>query len=249
MRPRTFSFFNASSPSTNNKDLQYKHEIITNLEYLKLSKTSIDKILNVVDNMPAHTNVLGSLAFLTELTNQHSRCEKHYNHSDYLAEYFCTLSNIGFFAVAFYYKDYATLSAGIFSALSHAIPLKRLNDLDKLAALSLFIKVISNYQIIAHNPGIVAAGAATFTFGVLDMAIGRKHLDTLGPFFHSAWHLAAAFSMYKFNQAQSNVSATEIDHIANAIFTGIVPGYLQTHYNAITESIASFSKNYLSYKA
>lgn len=241
---RSFSFFNASSSETENKNLYYKNEIISHLKYLKLSQQSIDTILNTVDKMPAHTHVLGALAFLTELTNQHSRCEKHYNRSDYLAEYFCTLSNIGFFAVAFYYQDYATLCAGTFSALSHAIPLKRLNDLDKIAALSLFIKVISNYQLVMNHPAIMAAGVATFGFGLLDLTIGRKHLATLGPIFHSAWHLAAAFSMYKFNQAQSLVSPDEIAKLTQAALSSTVPIYLQQYYTDVTNAISQFAKNH-----
>ncbi len=183
---------------------KYKQQIRLNLNAINFSDEAINKILGAVDKMPASSHVFRALQFLTTLTDKTSRCENHYLHSHLIAEYFCTLSNFGFFAVAYYYQDYVTLAAGIFSAVSHAVPLKRLNELDKIAAVAVFLKMISHYDVLMNNPGILIGGATALTTGVLDIKVGRNNLDVMGPVMHVAWHLATAFVLYQFNQAASN---------------------------------------------
>lgn len=219
----------------------YKKQIIEHLKVLKINENATSKMLDAIDKMPASTHLLGAVQFLTELTDKKSVCENYYAHSDYIAEYFCTLSNLGFFAVAFYYRDYAALFVATFSALSHAIPLKRLNDLDKIAAVTAFIIIISHYNLITKNPAIAASGVVTFSIGALDFFIGRKYKDSLGPLFHSAWHLAAAYAMYQFNHGKVDVSASDLSAISQSISQNVVPGFLQISYDAIGESLAAFS--------
>ena len=199
-----FTLFKASEQSENNKN-----KLIDNLNKLKISQSSIDYLIKIVDKMPARPQMYSALRFLTEYTDSSSICEQHYLHSPHIAEYYCTLTNIGLFAVGCYFQDYPTLAAALFSTLSHAIPLKRLNELDKLAAVSVFLKVLYNYHLLASNPNILTAGLVTFTFGALDKWIGRNHLDTFGSLFHSSWHLSAAFALFNFNQAQSQHMANE----------------------------------------
>lgn len=198
--------------------LNYRNDIRNNLKTLRVSDHAIQKILNTVDAMPAAEHMLGALKFLTTLTDKKSVCEDYYLHSDYIAEFFCTISNLGFFAVAWYYNDYATLLAGIFSTVSHAIPLKRLNELDKLAAVAVFLKVLSHYDVLATNPAMIVCGALTFAFGALDLYAGRKHKEIFGPVFHVAWHLSAAFALYKFNQAQEIAAADAVVNINRRAF-------------------------------
>lgn len=196
-----YCYFNFSAQPVN-----YKNKLIDNLKKLKISQESVDYLLEVVDKMPTRSQAHRILAFLTEYTDNSSCCEEHYLHSENIAEFYCTLTNIGFFAVGFYYQDYATLAAAIFSTISHAIPLKGLIALDILAANFVFLKVLSNYPLLVSYPNILTAGLVTFTFGALDKFVGRNHLDTFGSLFHSAWHLSAAFALFNFNQAQLSVS-------------------------------------------
>lgn len=154
--------------------------------------------------MPSQAQAHRALAFLTEHTNQSSGCpEEHYLHSKSIAEFYCTLTNAGFFAVGYYYQDYATLAAAFFSTISHIKPLKGLIALDILAAGFVFLKLLSNYPLLINHPDILAAGLVTFTFGALDKFVGRNNLVTFGSLFHSGWHLSAAFALLLFNQALS----------------------------------------------
>lgn len=204
--------------NTNTNELEIKRlkkGIIENLKILKVTDASIDKIFNTVDNMRGSTHALRALNFLTQLTSKAGYDEKFYQHSDYIAEYFCTISNLGFFAVAWMYHDYEALIAGIFSALSHAIPLKFLNDLDKIAACALFLKVISHYDVLINNPLVLACGAAALTIGGL-AGVGKRNLEKYGASPHVLWHLSAAFALYKFNQAIFDVTENEAQRIFTA---------------------------------
>jgi hypothetical protein len=201
----------ARNPNLQNKDniMDTRYGLFKDTSFSKKIRMDTAKIqiVNSVDNMPGAERILAALNDLTELTNKKSVCEDYYLHSNHIAEYFCTISNFGFFAVAYYYNDYATLFAATCSALSHAIPLKRLNELDKIAAVSLFLKVMFHYDTLLHNPAIIASGLATFSLGVLDIMVGRKNKEMWGPSLHVAWHLAAAVALHQFNHAQVGEAA------------------------------------------
>lgn len=218
-----------------------KQNVIQNLKTLKVSDEAINKIFNTIESMCASSHVLRALNFLTQLTGKTGYDEKFYQHSDYIAEYFCTISNLGFFAVAWMYSDYATLIAGVFSALSHAVPLKILNNLDKIAAHGLFLKVISHYDVLLNNPLALASGAVALTVGGFAIGVGKKNLDKYGASPHVLWHLAAAFALYKFNQARFDVTESEVQHVYMAATQNMIPEFLQSSYNVIAEHVAHFS--------
>lgn len=178
-----------------------KKNIIENLTILKFSDNTINKIFDTVENMRGSSQMIRALNFLSQLTSKTGYDEKFYQYSNHIAEYFCTISNLGFFAVSWMYQDYGVLIAGIFSALSHAIPLKILNDLDKVAACGLFLKAISHYDVLLDNPLVLASGAAALTMGGLASGVAKKNLDKYGATPHVLWHLLAAFALYKLNQA------------------------------------------------
>ncbi|KTC83415.1 hypothetical protein [Legionella cincinnatiensis] len=216
-------------------------EIVNNLKTLKINEDCIQRIMDAVDKMPGKEHVKGALKFLTEITSQKSRRESYYQYSHYFAEYFCTISNLGLFAVAYYYGDYATLAAATFSALSHAIPLQRLHDLDLLGVFIIFGKAISQYKIIMERPEVLAWGTAALGVNIMDTLITRKHLDKIGPAIHVVWHLAAAFALYKFNQAQVEIAENELQNVLEAIPTHQIPGFLQSSYEVISDYIYNFS--------
>lgn len=223
-----------------------RQKIISNLETLKLSKKSIDRIMAAVDKMPGKDHVMGALKFLTEITAKKGQREEWYTRSDLLAEYFCTLSNIGFFAVGFYYNDWFTLCAATFSALSHAIPLQRLHELDIAAALAVFAYAASHYAMLVERPDVLLAGAGTLTIGLLDLIVTRNYLDKVGASFHVAWHIAASCALFHFNQIKVELSQTHNQQLLEGINQSVIPGFLQTYFNAISESISNYAGNYSS---
>jgi hypothetical protein len=212
-------------------------DILNNLKTLGISEPCIQRIMNVVDKIPGKDHVKGALKFLTEITTKKSQRENYYQYSNYFAEYFCTISNLGLFAVAFYYNDYATLAAATFSALSHAIPSQRVHDLDMLGVFIIFGKAIANYKMIMQRPDVLAWGMGAVTINVLDTLITRSHLDKIGPSIHLTWHLAAAFALYKFNQAQIQFSEQELYTVQQAITKQEIPNLLQNTYKKIDEYI------------
>jgi len=72
-----------------------------------------------------------------KLTPPESQREDWYVVTKYIAEFWCCISNIGFFIVCylfgFHQKTYPILAAAICSTLSHAIPIYPLLIIDKVA--------------------------------------------------------------------------------------------------------------------
>lgn len=216
-------------------------EITNNLKTLGISESCIQRIMHAVDSMPGKDHVQGALTFLTALTAKKSQREDYYKYSSYLAEYFCTISNLGLFAVAYYYGDYAILAAATFSALSHAIPLQRLHDLDMLGIFIIFSKAMLNYKVIMERPEVLAWAAGAMTVNILDTVITRTHLNKIGPSLHVAWHLAAAFALYKFNAAQTDITENEMHSVLEAMPHESVPSFLQTAYETIAEYMHQYA--------
>lgn len=70
-------------------------QIINNLKILQVNDECIELIMNAVDNLPGTDHIKGALKFLTQITDVKSKREDYYQHSNYFAEYFCTISNLG----------------------------------------------------------------------------------------------------------------------------------------------------------
>lgn len=216
-------------------------EILNNLKTLGINETSIQRIMNAVEKMTGKDHLKGALKFLTEITNKKSQRENYYQYSNYMAEYFCTISNLGLFAVAYYYSDYATLAAATFSALSHAIPSQRLHDLDMLGVFIIFGKAFANYKMLMQRPDVISWGIGALTVNILDTIITRSHLNKIGPSIHVTWHLAAAFALYKFNQAQIEFTENELQNVLQATSNQEVPGFLQASFEHISGYIYNYS--------
>jgi len=221
--------------------LELEKQIIDNLQLMHMSEEYIQKILQTVEAMPAKEHVLGALKFLTQITDQKSKREAYYIHSNYLAEYFCTLSNIGLFAVGYFYNDFSTLLAATFSALSHAIPSQRLHDLDMMGIFLIFGKAVANYKMIMKRPDVIAWGATALTINVMDTVITRNYLDEIGPGLHVTWHIAAALALYKFNQAQLETTDEEIQNIMTSVTSNTVPNFLTDAYQEVTNYLYDFN--------
>lgn len=92
----------------------------------------------------------------SEETSKENQREPWHIYSHYVAEPFCTVSNIPFFLAAYAIRNAHPLSAtaltlaGSASAISHAIPYQFLNDIDKMGAALAFATV--TYDAHLYNP-------------------------------------------------------------------------------------------------
>lgn len=215
-----------------------KQQILNNLKALRVNEECAERIMNAVENMPGKDHIEGALIFLTQVADKNGKRENYYRYSNYIAEYFCTISNLGLFAVGCYYGDFALLVAATFSALSHAIPSQRLHDLDILGVFIVFGKVITNCNIFIEKPEVLAWGAGALTINLMDTIITRKYLDKIGPVIHVAWHLAAALALYKLNQAQVDVTNEELQSITSATKLNTIPEFLNTAFEEITKQMS-----------
>lgn len=226
----------------NHLDDETRQQLIDHLKVLQVSDDCAERIMNAVERMPGKDPIKGALKFLTKITNEKSKREDYYRHSKFIAEFFCTISNLGLFAVGIYYADFATLIAATFSALSHAVPLQRLNELDKIGVLVIFGKVLANYKLFMERPELLAWGAGALTVNLMDTVITKKYLDKIGPSLHVAWHLAAALALYKIDQASVEVTKAELQSIAGAVMTSTIPSFLDTTHQTITDHMSALSK-------
>jgi hypothetical protein len=126
---------------------------------------------------------------LQKLTSPTSQCENWYKVMPYIAEFWCTLSNIPMLAVGAYYRSPELLLAGTASAVSHAVPKNWLNKTDIICAALAASKVIRTYPVLLNHPWLLVPIAITGGLQVIDQFWGRKN-GTCVP--HVLWHCAVA---------------------------------------------------------
>lgn len=141
-------------------------------------------------------------AFITRMlrpTDEKSRREE--GKSDYIVEFWCTISNIGFFLVGIYFCEPLIIFSGVASALSHAFPRQGLHDLDILAVIAMGTKITLNLGVFISHPGLLLIATATILVNVIDTICSRNNYQKIGPWLHVLWHLTAAASMFVFYTA------------------------------------------------
>lgn len=136
-----------------------------------------------------------------QITASESQCEEHYTQSPYIAEYYCTLSNIPLLFVGLYFMDIVTVFAAFMSIVSHAIPSQLLHNFDMLAVAMIFMDVVMNYDILLSNVNVIVVGILALMFGAADI-YNRRCLGSINSMFHVMWHLAAALALYEYNSAK-----------------------------------------------
>jgi len=148
----------------------------------------------------------------TSLSNQR---ESYYVINPYIAEFWCCISSIGFIYTGIKYKKKTVLFAGIFSMISHAIPLYWLNRIDIAASIILGFDCglfIIDFIILLRDEGLFKRGIrfrdlpyfkrviGICFVGIFDIYIGfyGKHLPTyFRTYFHVFWHLYSSYIIYK----------------------------------------------------
>lgn len=122
-----------------------------------------------------------------------------------IAEFWCTLSNFGFFFVGLLFGDLSLLLAGIFSLLSHTVPSQLVHDLDILGVVLIGIKILLSLPFLISNPVmlpfVLGFGGLAIAINILDAFITPRYYDKVGPWLHVAWHLSAAVAMFSVNLA------------------------------------------------
>ncbi len=204
-----------------------RNVIINNLKKINISEESATRFVDMVERLPGKDNLGTALKYLTYEKSPGSRREKYYQLSNYIAEFFCTISNAGFFAVGLKYGDYSVLTAGLLSALSHTIPFESLQLLDYAGILVVFAKAASEYKTIAAKPTTMAWAGGAIGVNIVDTLVARlskKHypedhyLNTIvTPITHVAWHLSAAFALYELDKAVVDVTKKKFDNTSAAI--------------------------------
>jgi hypothetical protein len=161
---------------------------------------------------------------LYQLIGEKNQREDWYTKTKYVAEPWCTVTNVPFLYVAYKFmaqKPIASatiLSASIGSALSHAIPRKWLHHVDTLTALSAITGVIydcnlTDFMVLSKtikDPMALMPMIATGTMYVADVSLA--HMHSMKPyrkkyqtFIHVIWHFIAAYTLYAFlSYATSN---------------------------------------------
>lgn len=131
-----------------------------------------------------------STSFFGKLTDSKSQRENWYAVTPYCAEFWCTLSNIGFLYVGIKENSPELLFAGCASMLSHSIPKRWLLYVDKIGVLLVLSKLLREYKTFYNNPALLLPVAALGGINYLDMHLARKKSITWP---HVLWHLSAAF--------------------------------------------------------
>jgi hypothetical protein len=135
--------------------------------------------------------------FFGKLTDPASQREDWYQVSPYIAEFWCTLTNIGFLYVGLKHQSPELIFAGIASIASHSIPKQWLLYIDKLGVAVVLSKVLRNYKAVAHNPTLWALATAGVGINALDAYLARTKCYTAP---HLIWHLSSAYISHLFLQ-------------------------------------------------
>ncbi len=143
-------------------------------------------------NGPSDEN---NTSFFGTLTNPKSQREDWYKVTPYIAEFWCTISNIGFIAAGIHCKSPELLFAGAASIVSHSIPKQWLLYVDKIGVLIVLSKVIREHKTLTNNPWLLIPVGIAGAINVTDAYLARNKGLTWP---HVVWHLSSALLAYDF---------------------------------------------------
>lgn len=128
-------------------------------------------------------------SFFGALTDPKSQRENWYKVTPYIAEFWCTVSNIGFIYVGLKHNSPELVCAGIASIVSHTIPKQWLLAVDKIGVALVLSKAVREYSTLVRNPWLLAPLAIAGLINVSDAYLTRNHAQTWP---HVIWHLSSA---------------------------------------------------------
>lgn len=134
--------------------------------------------------------------FFKTLTDPASQRENWYSVTPYIAEFWCALSNIGFFIAGIKHKSPELMIAGTASLASHTVPKKWLHTIDLLGVAIAFGGIAFKYRkFIRENPRFLLLGGAAGAINAIDAYFARNKGKTVS---HVIWHLSAAYLSHIF---------------------------------------------------
>lgn len=128
-------------------------------------------------------------SFFSKITNRKSQRENWYKVTPYIAEFWCTLSNAGFFYVGVRHASPELIFAGTASVVSHTIPKEWLLVVDKIGAASAILRLAMEYETLMKYPWLLTPIAAVGLINLCDSYSARTRGYTLP---HVVWHLSSA---------------------------------------------------------
>lgn len=84
-------------------------------------------------------------------TDKSSQRENWFERTDYISEFWCALSNIGFLIVGWYFNSYVLIIAGLASFLCHSIPLQLLLYIDKFCAMCAVYQLVEVHGMQSYK--------------------------------------------------------------------------------------------------
>ncbi len=127
--------------------------------------------------------------FFTKLMDPKSQRENWYTVSNHIAEFWCAMSNIGFFYVANKHRSPELLFAGLASLAAHSAPKQWLLTVDKIGVLLVLTKCIREYSVVQKNPWLIGPVALAGLINAADAYLARTRGYTWP---HVVWHLSSA---------------------------------------------------------
>jgi len=140
--------------------------------------------------------------FFGQLTNVNSQRENWYEKTPYVAEFWCTVSNVVIIGAGVLSDSPELVFAGTASAVSHAIPKEWLLKVDKLGAGLVALKVLSEYQAIISDPKLIILPLAAAAIHNADVILARTQGHKWS---HVVWHCASGAFVGYFLKAASSM--------------------------------------------
>lgn len=139
--------------------------------------------------------------FLGKLTDMNSQREDWYQYTPYVAEFWCTVSNVAFIYSGIVNHSPELVLAGVASAVSHAIPKQWLLQIDKIGVLVVAMRALREYQVLFKNPKLLIPLAGAISLNLIDAHLARS---TGATWPHLVWHCASAYLVGHFFKLASN---------------------------------------------
>ena len=127
--------------------------------------------------------------FLGKLTDPKSQREDWYKVTPYSAEFWCTISNLGFIYTGIKNKSPEIVFAGAASIVSHSIPKQWLLYVDKIGVLIALSRIVREYKFIIQQPKYLLLAGAAGLINIIDAYCARNYAQTMP---HVFWHISAA---------------------------------------------------------
>ena len=127
--------------------------------------------------------------FFEKLTDINSQRENWYQVTPYVAEFWCTVSNVTIISAGLLTHRPELVFAGVASTVSHAIPKQWLLQVDKLGVLIVAMGALKEYQVLLKQPELLVPLVGAVSLNVLDTYLART---TGATWPHLVWHCASA---------------------------------------------------------